>query len=485
MSSPGDNRLGTVMERGIFGGMRGRLVAAYRLNAWPWVAVPSVMIIGGVLAFLHIGEKSFWEDEGLSFAYAHQGVGGLWHTFLHTDANMTLYYVLLHLWLHLGLSGSESAIRGISATFAVLTLPVIYLLGSRLFGRTAGLVAALVLAVNAFVVEFAQQARSYSLVLLLVTLSSYFFVVELERPSRRSRVGYVIASALAVYAHYFAVFVLIAQVLTLAAMRRRKALTRQWAEAIGGIMVLCLPAAMLAAHLGPGQIDWIPRPTLAGLWSTAVELAGGGWGLLALGLGACAYAGMFAVVTRRGRWQTGFVLAWFLMPILLSFGASYLQTMFFGRYLMVSVPALALATGAGVARLPSRVLAAAAVAALLVLSRAQLAHWYGQGPQQDWRGAAAYVLEREQSGDRAVFVVGGGEAPFEYYAFLEHKAQPQPLDSSSMLPAKRSRIWFVMSHVSFAATEVSSFQQRLARARYRAINTATFDGITTELYVPE
>jgi uncharacterized membrane protein len=116
----------------------------------------------------------------------------------------------------------------LSVIFAALAVPIIYLLGSRLFGTAAGTVAALVLAANAFFVQYAQEARAYSLVVLLVTLSSYFFVAELEQPSVRTRVAYVLASALAVYAHYFTFFVLVAQLVTLLATRRRAAFTRGW-----------------------------------------------------------------------------------------------------------------------------------------------------------------------------------------------------------------------------------------------------------------
>jgi mannosyltransferase len=125
--------------------------------AW-WVAAAATCA-AVALDFLFIGRQSFWEDEGASWYFTHGSLGGLAHAVWRNDPNMTLYYALLHLWLHTGLGDSEAAIRALSAIFAVLTLPLIYLLGSRLFGPWSGAVAAVLFASNSFVVEYAQLAR--------------------------------------------------------------------------------------------------------------------------------------------------------------------------------------------------------------------------------------------------------------------------------------------------------------------------------------
>jgi mannosyltransferase len=265
---------------------------------------------------------------------------------------MSAYYVLLHFWVRLFGEG-EVAIRSLSVVFAVLAVPATFLVGQRLFGRFAGLTAALLLAVNSFFIQFAQEARSYSLVLLLVTLSSYFFVVELEQPSLASRVGYVATSALAFYAHYFAAYVLLAQFVTLVAFRRRAALTRQWLAAGAAIVILCTPELIAAERAGSDPIAWIGRPTLHNLLATAVDLAGGSRTLLVLLASAGCYAAGLAL-RKRTRWRYGYVIAWLLVPVLLSFVLSFAQPMFLSRYVIVSLPALMLLGAAGLAEVPGR-----------------------------------------------------------------------------------------------------------------------------------
>ena len=183
------------------------------------------------------------------------------------DPNMGLYYVLLHFWTRV-FGYSEAAVRSMTVVLAGFAVPVMYLLGRRLFGRSAGIVAALLLAMAPFFVQYEQTARSYALVVLLVLLSSYFFVAELERPSRATLVAYVLASVLAVYAHYFAAFVLVVQALTLIAVKRRGAVTATWLSAAVAIVALCIPAAVFAHRAGSSNISWIHTRRASARWFT-------------------------------------------------------------------------------------------------------------------------------------------------------------------------------------------------------------------------
>ena len=77
--------------------------------------------------------KPFWFDEAFSVEVARIS----WPNFLHLlwwrEANMSLYYLLLRLWLHIG--HSPFFIRSLSAVIAAATIPVFYWLGSMLFNR--------------------------------------------------------------------------------------------------------------------------------------------------------------------------------------------------------------------------------------------------------------------------------------------------------------------------------------------------------------
>ena len=86
------------------------------------------------------------------------------------------------MWRELFGSG-KIALRSLTVLLGSLAVPVMVLLGTRLFGRPAGLVAGLLLALSPFLVHYEQTARSYALVVLLVVLSpTSSYASSSERP---------------------------------------------------------------------------------------------------------------------------------------------------------------------------------------------------------------------------------------------------------------------------------------------------------------
>src|SRR3990172_582588 len=167
-----------------------------------------ILLITSFFVFFHIDNQSVWLDEAFSVAVADLNWRNFFHLLSFREANHGFYYILLKVWLPLG--KSEFAIRELSAVFAIASVPVFYSLGSRLFDTRAGLIAALFLSVNAFFIEFAQEARGYSLLLLLVVASTYYFIKTIDQSCWINKLGYVIMSTLALYTHFFAALVFIA-----------------------------------------------------------------------------------------------------------------------------------------------------------------------------------------------------------------------------------------------------------------------------------
>src|SRR4029077_17100879 len=105
-----------------------------------------------------------------------------WHDFARLlwwrEANMSLYYILLRGWLGFDLNSGINPffIRSFSVLASLATLPAIFWLSRQLFDRRVGLIAVALLSCNAYSIRYAQEARSYSLFMLLPTLSSGFFI---------------------------------------------------------------------------------------------------------------------------------------------------------------------------------------------------------------------------------------------------------------------------------------------------------------------
>ncbi len=375
------------------------------------------LALATVLSVLFLDAKSFWLDEVYSVAHARLDLSGLWRA-VTENANMSLYYLILHYWLRFG--DSETVVRSLSALAAVASIASFFVLCRRLFGRSHAIVASVLLSVNAFFIHYAQEARSYSLVLLLVTASSALFLQALAKPAIVNWLAYVVVSSLAVYAHFFAGFVILAHsVFTL--LSRRAAIRR-----------VMLSDMAIAAAIGPlvfyiakdeSGPTWIKKPSVFGLVGAFESLAGnGGKALLVVYFLSCSF-GLYSLFRlRRGDWSADarvgglLALSWLLIPILGSFVYSYLrEPVFEVRYLIVALPPLVMIAALGVVGLNGWPMRALVFVALLALSGRGVVGYYRRPPHEDWRGAAGYVLNSAEAGDDVLFQKPLGRLPFDYY----------------------------------------------------------------------
>jgi mannosyltransferase len=446
-------------------------------------AIVALTALGFALASYRLGAKSMWLDEAVSADHARLGLHGLWTVVSRTDPNMGLYYVLLHLWVRVFGYG-EAAVRSMTVVLAGLAVPVMALLGKRLYGRACGLVAGLLLALSPFFVQYEQTARSYAVVVLLVLLSSYFFVAALERPSRATLIGYVLASALAVYTHYFAALVLLVQLVTLLAVKRRGALTREWLAAAIAVVVLCAPEVVFAHRAGTQGIAWIHEPTLSALVHFPSELAGET--VLAAVLVVLACYGLVRAATDREGWRTGFLTAWLVVPVVLDFTVSKLgHPLFVTYYLIVVLPPFLLLAALGVLRLPRGPAAAIALGLLVAFSAVGIRAWYARPSLEDYRGATRYLLanERREDGiiDYPTETVSFGIA---YYEALAGAGGPTPVGFVlGRAPfARPPRIWLVMRDSDVPVRERRRVERSMSGQYVQVGTPAVFRNITMILY---
>ncbi len=413
------------------------------------LAVGLIAILAGALRLSQLTSRSLTLDEGFSVFLARSDAATFSRLIWHSEFNMMLYYGLLRVWLQAG--SSEFAVRSLSVLCAVATVPVIYLLGARLFGRGTSLIACLLLAVHPFHLELSQQARSYTLLILLVSLSSYFFLQTVENASWAHCILYGAVSAAAVYSHFFAALVIVAQWLSLW-MWQRQPPWKTVARSLSVLIVLLIPAAWYLLHAQRSHVTWIPGPS----WRQALEVLYS----LTLSKGRCLiYLALWAVAMwgglRRPRqqraWSYQFVVAWLLIPLAITAVAGLVQPLWVPRFLAVCIPASILLAAAGVAQLARWSRIAGVLALLLVLLYSGSAcRFYLRHPDfsVDWRTAISYLLPRVQAGDELVmdpYI----RYTFDYYRHASQvKAVPvimaSSLSTSLATPAPKN-VWVIAS----------------------------------------
>jgi mannosyltransferase len=410
--------------------------------AWTPVSALTLALLAAlatVLRFLFLARKPFWFDEAFSVEIARLS----WHDFVRLlwwrEANMSLYYVLLRGWLHFGFN--PFFIRTLSVLASLVTLPAIFWLGCKLFDRRVGLIAVALLSCNAYSIRYAQEARSYSLFVLLATLSSGFFVAGLQEPapSRRNRWGYVTASVLAAYAHFYALLLVAAQWLSVRSRGKAKpsapreaispAVRRTWNRQTWiWIGLAVFPLLAFVGKTGAGQIRWIQRPGVHDLLDYWEHLAGNDGLPLAL---LCTAARLAAILPLRGRlfrpavcwdvWRGQFLLIWMIFPVALALLLSMARPLFLARYFAFCLPALIILAAAGLASLRRPWMVGVCLAATLLLSLQGTLSYYDHDFDLERDGsetAVNYIYDHVRPGDAILFHIAEARFPYEFFGSL-------------------------------------------------------------------
>ena len=480
-----------------------------------------IVVAGAILRFHSLTERNFWDDEAASVIFAQLPWSSFWRTISNYEANMSFYYLLLRGWLHFG--DSEAVIRGLSVLFGLAAIPATYLLGKRLFGAKEGLVSAALSAVNMFQIRYSQEARGYSLVLLLSILSTYFFLCAIDSPrQKRYWFGYVVMSALGVYTHIFFYLVVLAQWLPVGYIRLCSLRFRTVVWTAAGFILLTTPMTLFLLTKNKGQVNWVPRPTIQLLLDFAKLFTGYGGSALLAAYGAlcliavcAAYRGTRHEPEALGEgWRVNLVVSWLVFPIASTVLVSFLRPIFYDRFMAISAPALVLLAGKGMLDLDRvaprfRLIFPASLVLVVGLSVWGI-HRYDDSPASQgdsWRLATRYVLAGQQADDAAFFYRASGSRPFTYYAHREieeHGAPSSPVvifpsdvsnaqefnvepneEQTRLALGGRKRIWLISQHYECLSERLAAMRaiQEVLQKTYQVYQVQLFSGTSGPIRV--
>ncbi|MCI0712378.1 MAG: glycosyltransferase family 39 protein [Chloroflexi bacterium] len=177
-------------------------------------ALVAILFLATATRFADIETRSLWEDEGWTLLLAEGPTLPDIVTRLANDQHPPLFFMIFHIWRDLT-GSTEFAMRVLPAFTGVMAVAGVYQLGKSMFGRNAGLLAAFALAIADHHIDLSQDVRHYSQMATMIVLSSWFYfrLIQSDKPSWGTRMGYVLLSAAALYTHYLTGFVIIVQVI--------------------------------------------------------------------------------------------------------------------------------------------------------------------------------------------------------------------------------------------------------------------------------
>jgi hypothetical protein len=206
--------------------------------------------------------------------------------------------------------------------------------------------------------------------------------------------------------------------------------------------VAAAPIPFIIAEYG-SEHEWIPPLNGARILDALTDLSGS---ILLLGL----FGGLIvigALIYRRDA-RYWLLVGAALAPIVGGLLISLVKPFFIPRYLIVSLPAIAVVAGVTLAALRPPLVRLAAVAVMAVALVLALPSAYDHSARINWRAAGRFVADRAQAGDMIV-MDSWYESPLMYYLAradanvqLEHVTTPVALGRLD-----GQRVWLAMTHV--------------------------------------
>jgi hypothetical protein len=458
-----------------------------------------VFCVGFVARLYDIASMPFWLDEVTTVQRASLP---FWDMVADSLANHHLpsYFALAALFGSHGMT--EAALRFPSAVFGALSCGVLFLIGRVLGGRPAGLVAGLLLALSPLQVQYGQEARSYTFVVLMMAIGLLGFV-QLAQDSRsaslpwndpharlRPWVVYTLGTLGGLNVLSTAFFWLISAnigavaILLLGRGFDRRRFLLRWLATLGVIALFTLPWFVAMDYFTHGKMtdatNWVPQITWDSFFSVVDSLyflrvsrlisfhvfpaAIPGFGLLVLILGVLGLIHLRRGL-RAGRRPRGLITALVIAaaaPPLLILLISIVKPLWMPRYLLWSTVPFLVFVGLGINVVPRR-WRDGALAALGLLALVNLLPYYHAETKPRWDLAALALVHEMHPGD---LILASDELPVYMMNFFLQRhdtAIPASDWTTDVFRAARhlqdgGRVWVMFGRVGQAdRTPIANF----------------------------
>ena len=224
-----------------------------------------LIAVGVLLRIVFLDQQSLWFDEGVGLVFSScSTLSGCLERMFDTRTSerfQLVYPLLLHAWRQV-FGDTEIALRSLSVLFGVAALPMIWTTARRSFGTAHAGWALAFAAFSAFTIVHAQEARPYTLFLVLAAAQVWLFL-SARRGSRSARIALYLVTAVTSWVGVFPLLFSVALALAdLADRPWRLSSVGAWLAWWLPAGLLCVPAVayygIAAAGTPPDQVT-VPK----------------------------------------------------------------------------------------------------------------------------------------------------------------------------------------------------------------------------------
>jgi mannosyltransferase len=440
--------------------------------ASPYAVLAAITLLAAALRFYKLGEWSFWIDEIYTIIRAVEHFSTLERILsnLPPTRNWVPISFILTGQLFSFLEINEWSARLVSVVIGIITIPILYFPTRKIFGNQITLIALLLLAVAPWHIYWSQNARFYTSVMLLSTLSLFAFYhgIEKNRPVYLLLfyVLFYLASSERIFA-FFIIPIVICYlfILWIRPMGKPRALLKKIAYLL--FLPLLLFALLEIIRWASGgspitiafldgffdQVNTTPiRLSLSIIYRIGVPI-------FSLGF----FCGLYILI--RSQRATLFVVIGAALPILLLL---LLSIFFFAvdRYIFITLFLWLILAAIAINKLFqhangfAKLLPLGVLSIILITSLSEMVLYYQfqNGNRPKWKEAYAFVEENYLEGDiiyTTRIEVG------DYYLPKAEEYDVNSFDPTPLINRKNSNIWFVIDeNTGWVKPEISSWIQK-------------------------
>lgn len=319
-------------------------------NFWLIGSYILIFCLNLILKISYLDSEPFWYDEIVSTKAALLDFGHIKHI-SEWDNNPPFYYYCIWVWVKL-FGVSEFKVRLLNVVFSALSACLVFSLLRNRFNTLAAFAASLIFTFHAFNYEYSHEARCYSLVVLLVLASSWFFLSFIEKNKITSLIFLGLFNFLIVYTHYIAGIILLFQITILFIHYRD--LIKRYSISLGICALLVFlrftkkQFLVMFAFNSDGKSFWLEKANLARLKEVVFQLFGGPTVAFLLLL-VFTISVIFLVIKWRALDKPkkafhAYVLLSGIGSLGLLFIIGLYKPLFLGRYLLFTTPFLIITT---------------------------------------------------------------------------------------------------------------------------------------------
>lgn len=415
------------------------------------VIILSILLLGVLLRIYDLDRQSISGVEAFSIWLAEQD---LYQIVLITsrDVHPPLYYIILHYWIDL-FGDSEVSSRFLSAAFGILAIFVMYKVGDLVFKESVGILSSLILALSVFHIQFSQQARMYSLMSLLTLCSFYFFIQMFKRGTLTDSIGYLTATILLAYSHYYGLFIILVQniyLLTIFIFFRDRSAEgninfRRWVLLEFILLIMYIPwmriliTQILKVESGLYTSEfWLQVPTIHTIFHSFIEYSGSQslfcLFLILVPFSIVTFSRNEIGISRKDLWKfsdsyslnvtisnvnrISLLLLWLWTPIILPFIISqFAASIYITRGSIVASLPFYMLVANGIETInKSRSINLILASLIIIFSLISVSRYYNTVTKEQWKEIASYIDANEKQGDLVLFHSGFSLGPFNYYS---------------------------------------------------------------------